>query len=96
MYHRYLQVLSQVLLTPVSSFDHVVVEFMEIRVNSDIYKCFVDNRLTNAYSLFGLSDQEIRGLAYDETDDDGNIVTTNKLLPMIVLLLFITTFNKLL
>jgi hypothetical protein len=68
--------------TPISSFDHVVVELMEIKANSDIYKCFVENRFTDAFTLLGLSDQEIQGLTYDETDDDGNIIRADKKLPM--------------
>jgi hypothetical protein len=68
----------------ISSFDHVVVELMEIKKDSDIYNCFVENRFTDAFSLLGLSDQEILGLTYDETDDDDNIIRHDKLLPMYV------------
>jgi hypothetical protein len=79
-----------------SSFDHVVLELMEIKANSDIHKRFVDNRFTDAFMLLGLSDQENQGLTYDKLDDDGNIVTTNKSLPMYCrsLLLLLTNFFK--
>jgi hypothetical protein len=39
-------------------------------------------RFTDAFSLLGLSEYEIEGLTYDETDASGNVVKSNKVLPM--------------